>query len=159
MFGLTRNSRGIVLALAFCAGLSALPAAAQPGRGGDHFIQAIAAFKAQLNLNTAQQAQWDAVVASSKTARAAARQSRLTVKQVAAEEMAKPTPDLSRIAAAADQVHDANAATHRLIRAQWLQLYATFTPDQVAVVKAGIASRMACMEGFRERMHERFGPH
>lgn len=162
MFGLTRNSRRVALALAFCAGLAglaALPAAAQPGRGhgGDRIIHAIAAFKGQLNLNTQQQGLWDAAVAASKAARAAAKQARLTIKQVATEELAKPAPDLSRIAATADQVHDANTTAHRQVRAQWLQLYATFTPDQIAVVKAGIAKRMARMEGFRERMHQRFG--
>lgn len=160
MFGLTRNSRRVALALAFCAGLSglaALPAAAQPGRGGDHFIQAIAAFKAELNLNTSQQPLWDAAVVSGKAARDAAKQRRQTVKQAASEELAKATPDLSRIALAADKVQDDNTAAHRQIRQQWLDLYATFTPEQKAVVKAGIAKRMARMESFREHMHHRFG--
>ncbi|MBK8740675.1 MAG: periplasmic heavy metal sensor [Betaproteobacteria bacterium] len=157
MSGLSRSSRKIALALALCAGLSALPAAAERGHGGDHFVHAIAAFKAQLNLNTQQQGYWDAAVASGKAAREAARQSRLTVKQVASEEMAKTTPDLSRIAAAADQVRDANTAAQRQVRTQWLQLYATFSPDQVAVVKAGMARQMERMERFREHMRHRFG--
>jgi Spy/CpxP family protein refolding chaperone len=159
MFGLTRNSRRVAVALAFCAGLSALPATAQPGPGGDRFIHAIAAFKAQLNLDpTTQQPLWDAAVASGKAARDAAKQRRQTVKQVATEELAKATPpDLSHIAATADQVQDANVAAHRQVRAQWLALYATFTSDQIAVVKAGIAKRMARMESFRERMRQRFG--
>lgn len=157
MLGLTRNSRRVVVALAFAAGLSALPAAAQPGRGGDHFIQAIAAFKAELNLNTSQQALWDAAVVSGTAARDAAKQRRLAVKQVASEELAKPAPDLLSIATAADQVHDANTAAHRQVRAQWLYLYSTFTSEQIAVVKVGMAQRMARMEGFRERMHHRFG--
>jgi hypothetical protein len=157
MFGLTRNSRGVVVALAFAAGLSALPAAAQPGPGGDHFIQAIAAFKAELNLNTSQQALWDAAAAAGKVARDAAKQRRQTAKQVASDELAKSAPNLLSIATTADQVQDANVAAHRQVRAQWLQLYATFTPDQIAVVKAGIAKRMARMESFRERMHYRFG--
>jgi LTXXQ motif family protein len=161
MFGLTRNSRRVALALAFSAGwsgLAALPAAAQPGPGGDRIIHAIAAFKAELNLDTTQQPLWDAAVASGKAARDAAKQSRLTVKQVATDELAKATPpNLSHIAATADQVQDANVAAHRQVRAQWLALYATFRPDQVAVVKAGIATRMARMESFRERMRQRFG--
>jgi hypothetical protein len=76
---------------------------------------------------------------------------------VASEELAKAAPDLSRIAATADQVHDADTAAHRQVRAQWLQLYATFTPDQIAVVKAGFERRMARLERFRERMLRRFG--
>jgi LTXXQ motif family protein len=160
MFGLTRNSRRVALALlAFCAGLSALPATAQPGPGGDRFIHAIAAFKAELNLNTSQQPLWDAAVAAGKAERDAAKQRRQTIKQVASEELAKPTPNLSNIATAADHVQDVNTAAHRQVRAQWLALYATFTPDQIAVVKAGIERRMARMESFRERMHQRFGIH
>lgn len=162
MSGITRNSRRIGLALAFCAGLTALSVAAQPGPrhhggGGDQFVQAIAAFKSQLNLNTQQQGMWDAAMASSTAAREAAKQRRMTVKQVATEELAKPAPDLGRIAAAKDQVQDANVAAHRQVRTQWLQLYSTFSPDQVAIVKVGIAQRMSRMEGFRERMRERFG--
>ena len=160
MFGHTRNSRKVALALAFCTGLAALtalPAAAQPGPGGDRIIHAIAAFKAQLNLDPTQQALWDAAVLSSKAARDAARQNMLTVKQAATDELAKTTPDLSHIAAVADQVRDANTAVHRQVRGQWLYLYSTFRPEQIAVVKAGIAKRMARMESFRERMHKRFG--
>ena len=162
MSGITRNSRRIGLALAFCVtGFTALSAAAQPGPrhhgGGDQFVQAIAAFKAELNLNTQQQGLWEAAAAASKAAHETAKQRRMSVKQVAMEELAKPAPDLGRVAAAKDQVQDANVAAHRQVRTQWLQLYSTFSPEQVAIVKAGIAQRMSRMEGFRERMKERFG--
>ena len=157
MFELARNSRRAALALAFGAAVSALPAVAQPGPGGDRIIHAITAFKAQLNLNTSQQAQWDAAVAASKAARDAAKQGRLAVKQVATDELAKVTPDLSHIAAATDQAQDATVAARRQVRTQWLQLYSTFMPEQVAVVKAGIARHMSRMEGFRQRMRQRFG--
>lgn len=161
MFGLTSTSRRVALALAFGAGLSALTVAAQPGShhvgGGDRLIQAIAGFKAQLNLNTQQQGMWDAAAASSKAAHETAKQRRMTVKQLATEEFAKPAPDLARIAAASDQVRDSNTTAHRQVRTQWLQLYSTFSPEQVAIVKAGIGQRMARMEGFREKMRERFG--
>ena len=161
MSGFTSNGRRIALAIAFCAGLSALTVAAQPGPGrhggGDQFVQAIAAFKSQLNLNTQQQAMWDTAAALSRAAHDAAKQRRMSVKQLAMEEIAKPAPDLGRIAAAKDQVQDANSTAHRQVRTQWLQLYSTFSPEQVAIVKAGIAQRMSRMEGFRERMRERFG--
>ena len=161
MFGLGRNSRIAALVLALCAGLSALPAAAQHwahrGPGGDRIIHAIAVFKAQLNLDTSQQALWEAAVASGKSARDAAKQRRLTLKQVASDELAKPVPELSHIAAVVDQAQDANITAHRQVRTQWLALYATFRPDQVAVVKAGITARTARIESFRERMRQRFG--
>ena len=157
MFGLTCNSRAAAAALVISAGLSAFPAVAQPEPGGDRIVNTIAALKAQLNLSPSQQVLWDAAAVSGRAARDAAKQRGLTIRQVASEELAKPTPDLSRIAATADQVHDADIFARRQVRTQWLQLYATFTPDQVAVVKAGIERRMARMESFREHMLRRFG--
>jgi uncharacterized membrane protein len=160
MFDLNGRTRTIAVALALCAGFVALPAAAQPmhrAGGGDQLIHAIAAFKAQLNLNTSQQAMWDAAVAAGKTARDAAVQRRQAVKATAEAELAKTTPNLAAIAQAVDQAQDANTAARRQVRQQWLALYGTFTPDQVAVVKAGMAKRLARIEMFRERMLQRFG--
>lgn len=159
MIGLTHSIRGVALALVLCTGLSALPAMAQPGHGGDRIIGAIAALKAQLNLNTLQQGMWDAAAAAGKTAREAAMQRRLTIKQAVMEELAKPAPDLSRVAAIADQVQDANTAARRQVRTMWLQLYGTFTPEQLAMVKSGIANRMAKRAQIQEHMHKRFGQH
>jgi Spy/CpxP family protein refolding chaperone len=159
MFELKRNTRRAAFALALCASLSALPAAAQPGPGpeGDRIIHAIAAFKGQLNLNTSQQALWDTAAAAAKTEREAAKQRRQTLKQVVTDELAKPIPDLAHVAAAADQVQNDNIAGHRQVRAAWLQLYALFNADQAAVVKAGIAKRMARMAKFRAWIHQRIG--
>ncbi len=157
MFEFKRNSRRVALAFAFCAGLSALSAAAQPGARGDQYIQAIAAFKTQLNLTPDQLPLWDAAVASSKAAREAARQNMQAIKQVASVEMVKPIPDLAAIAKKTDDVRDINSAAHRQVRDQWLHLYGTFSKEQAAVVKAAIARRMARMENFRERMHHHFG--
>ncbi len=158
MFAIHSTGRRVAIALALCAGLS-LPALAQPGHGGggENLIRAITAFKAELNLNTSQQALWDAAVTASKSTRDAAMQRRQTVKQVATEELAKTEPNLARIATAADQVQDVNTAARRQIRDQWLAVYNTFTPEQKAVVKSGIEKRMSRMEKFREQMRERFG--
>lgn len=161
MFAIQSTGRRVAIALALCAGLS-LPALAQPGHGGgggggDNLIRAITHFKAELNLNTSQQALWDAAVMASKTARDAAGQRRQTVKQVVTEELAKTEPNLTRLATTADQVQDTNTAARRQVRDQWLAVYHTFTPAQKAVVKTGIEKRMSRMENFREHMGERFG--
>jgi hypothetical protein len=42
------------------------------------------------------------------------------------------------------------------VRDQWLALYATFSPEQKAVVKTLIQERLAKAESFRERMREKF---
>ncbi|MEO8133449.1 MAG: periplasmic heavy metal sensor [Betaproteobacteria bacterium] len=156
MLAVKSATRSVAVALVFCAGLSALPAAAERGGGGDHLIQAITAFKAQLNLNTSQQALWDAAVAASRATREAAMQRRQSVKPVVTEELASADPNLTRIAAAVDQAQDANTAARRQVRNQWLAVYNTFSPEQKAVVKSAIERRMSRMENFRERMQERF---
>ena len=160
-----RIRRGVVTAvaaIALCAGLAALPAAAQPGphNHGEHFMQHLAAVKSQLNLNTSQQGMWDAVVTAGKSAREAARARRDTVRQLVAAEAAKPAgaaPDLGAIALATDKVQQANITDRHAVRDQWLTLYGTFNSDQVAVVKGLLSQRLARMDSFRERMQRHFG--
>ena len=50
-------------------------------------------------------------------------------------ELAKPEPDLAAVAAIADGVQASNQTLRQSVRDQWLQLYATFTPEQKAVVR------------------------
>jgi len=161
----TGKTRRFAATLALAAGLAALPALAQPGHhgmhgmhgGGSPLAHAILSLQAQLNLTASQQAQLDAVVAAGKAARDAARQSRQTVMQLAKDELAKPTPDLAKVAAAQNQAMDAATNARRAVQNQLLQLYATFTPAQVAVVKDALSKRMERMESFRDKMHKRFG--
>lgn len=167
MQGQKCTSRGAVItaaAVALCAGLAALPAAAQPDglHHGEHFMQHLAAVKSQLNLDPSQHVMWDAAVVAGKRAREAARARRDTVRQVVAAEAAKPAgeaPDLAAIAAATDKAQQDNITDRYAVRDQWLALYATFKfkPEQVAIVKGLLAQRLARMESFRERMQQRFG--
>jgi len=41
------------------------------------------------------------------------------------------------------------------VRGAWLNLYATFTPDQKAVVKNALSQRLAKMEQFKQKMQQR----
>ena len=161
MTALNRRSRGIAIAVALCAGIAATSAVSQPGEHGHRhhggLTAAIVALKSQLNLTASQEAILDSALASGKAAREAARASRLTVKQLVQEELSKPTPDLAKIAAAEDQVRDAAINARRSVRNQLLQLYATFSPAQVAVVKDAMSRRLSRFESFREHMRERFG--
>ena len=151
------------MAFALSAGLSAMPVLAQPGSHGRHggheggLAHAIVALKAQLNLSAQQQAALDSALATGKTARQAARQSMQTVHQLANDEFAKDKPDLAKVAAAQDTAQDAATNARRGVRNQLLQLYATFTPAQVTVIKDAFARRMSRMDSFREHMRERFG--
>ena len=124
------------------------------GGGGD-VVMAIVHLKDQLNLNTAQQAMWDNAVAASKAARETARTNAQNVQQTLRAELAKPEPDLAAVAAAADAARSANAAVHTQVRAAWLNIYGTFTPEQKTVVKNALLDRMSQMEKFREKMRAR----
>ena len=124
------------------------------GPGGD-FVHAIKELKSQLSLNTSQQTMWDNVVAQGKAAMDTGRANFGKVRTAMTTELAKPEPDLAAVAAVSDDVQASNAALHKQVRASWLALYATFTPDQKAVVKQALSQRMARMDSFRDKMKPR----
>ena len=147
-------------AAAAVIGLGAI-AHAQPGhfghRGGGDFMTAIAALKGQLNLSTSQQARWDGAVAAGKAARASVRTNMQNVRNVLNAELAKAEPDLAAVAAAADSARTQNEALRHRVRDTWLGLYATFSPDQKALVKAAIEQRLARIDQWRAKMKQRHG--
>ena len=141
------------------AALFAGPALAQPAhpyghhgaRGGGDVALIIAALKGQLNLNSSQQVMWDNAVAASKAARDNGRANFGRVHDALAAELAKAEPDLAAVSAIADDAQTRNIALRRQVRDTWLALYATFSPDQKAVVRDALKSRMARMEQFRQK--------
>ena len=124
------------------------------GAPGDTIGHLIVGAKAQLNLNTSQQQMFDAAVASTKAAFQQGRSLHQSVKDTLTAELAKNEPDLAAVAAASDNAKAQGDALHKQVRAQWLALYATFTPDQKAVVKGLIQQRMARAEAFRAEMQQ-----
>jgi Spy/CpxP family protein refolding chaperone len=122
------------------------------GGGGMDIEHTLGAVKGQLNLNTSQQLQWDNALAQTKSAREAGRAGMQKVHDAMAAELAKPEPDLAAVAAVADSGHANNLALRQGIRAQWLQIYATFSPAQKAVVRDALANQMARMESMAARM-------
>jgi Spy/CpxP family protein refolding chaperone len=127
-----------------------------PMGGDDLFANAIAHAKANLNLNTSQQTMFDAAVAQSKAAREQGRALRQSVKDALTTELAKPEPDLAAVAAVADNARAQGQALRQQVRAQWLNLYATFSPEQKGVVRDLLQQRLARMEAFRQKMQQRF---
>jgi Spy/CpxP family protein refolding chaperone len=147
-------------ALLVAAGAGAQPAMHHHhGRGGPgDFAMAIAAVKGQLNLNTAQQQMWDNAVAASKSARQAARANFASLHDAAAAELANAEPDLASLAARADSTMAQNVAARHQARDAWLALYASFTPDQKAVVANVLRQRMARMDALRQKFQQRHAP-
>jgi len=141
--------------LVFTAAASAQPApgtSADPGAMIERMLQHA---KAKLNLDSSQQVAWDNAVAASKAAHQAMRANRQKVNDALQAELAKPQPDLASVAALADEVAQQNRVQHVGARNQWLTLYAMLSPDQKTIVRDGIASRMARLEAFRDRMRAR----
>ena len=156
-----RINSGIAAIAAAAIALASDAALAQPahphhGPRGD-FATVIAALKGQLNLNTSQQAMWDNVAAQSKAARQTTRANFGKIKTALDTELATAEPDLAAVAAVSDEVRASNAQLHQQVRGSWLALYATFTPDQKAVVRDALKQRVARMEAFRQKMKERQG--
>jgi Spy/CpxP family protein refolding chaperone len=77
------------------------------------------------------------------------------VRDSLAAELAKMEPDLAAVAAVADGVQQQGIALRHQVRDAWLQLYATFTPDQKAVVRDMLQNHLAHMESFRQKLKER----
>jgi Spy/CpxP family protein refolding chaperone len=154
------RSRIAVLAtaslLAFGSAAFAQPFHHHGGGPGD-IGMAIAALKGQLNLNTSQQQMWDSAAAASKAAHATARTNMSSVQDTLTAELAKSDPNLANVAAAADDAQAKNTTLRKQVRDQWLALYATFTPDQKAVVRDALNKRLAHMQQMQQKMLERQG--
>jgi len=121
----------MVLAATLCA---PLPALAQPHADGVP-LGMLAKIKTQLNLDTSQQQQWDAVIAQSKAARATTRANFAQLRSALQTELAKAEPDLAAVASVGDGLREQNVVLHKQVRDAWLALYANFTPEQKALAR------------------------
>ena len=160
----TRSGRIPAVIAAALLAIGAHTAFAQPGghghqgRGGGHGVaieNMLFSLKGQLNLNTSQQLQWDNAVGQARSAHAAGRENLQAVHAALGAELAKPAPDFAVVAAVADDAQVKNQALRKHVRAEWLNLYATFTPAQKGVVAEAARQRLARMDGFRAKMKER----
>lgn len=150
------------LALAFGGSAVAQPAGghgaphAMMGDGADGMLgHLIAHAQTQLKLNTSQSGMFDAAVAQSKAARDTSRTLHQQVKDALTAELAKPEPDLAKVAAVADGAQQQGITLRHQVRDSWLQLYATFSPEQKAVVRDLMQQHLARMESFRQKMKDR----
>ena len=151
-----RKLYALIFAVGF-AGVALQAWAQAPGHGhGMHDpLAVLQRIQAKLNLNTSQQQQWDSAVAQSKTAHEAMRGNFQQLKAATQVELAKADPDLAALASLSDQVQQQNIAQRKQARTAWLALYGTFSAEQKATVRDAINARMARMDAFRQRMHDR----
>ncbi len=159
-----RSPRFAAFAAAALLACSAPALFAQPGGrahgphgGGPGFgIESImSSVKTQLGLNTSQQVMWDNAAAQTQAARESGRTAMETVRASLNAELAKPEPDFAAVGAVGDAAQASQQAQRKLVRDEWLKLYATFTPAQKGIVRDAAKAKLAKMEAFRARMQER----
>ena len=159
------TSRLATVAAAAVIALTGLPALAQPAGGmhgsghhrpgdGMEIGHVLGAVKDQLKLNTSQQLMWDGAVTQTKAAHTTGRANMQKLHDAMSAALANPAPDLAAVATVADGVHADNQTLRRGVRDQWLQIYATFSPEQKAVVRDALAKQLARMESFGAKMRE-----
>lgn len=127
------------------------------GHGGGQIEYVIASVKDRLALNNSQQVMFDSALAAAKAAREAGRNEMDKMRTAMQAELSKAEPDLPALAAAGDAAQANVQTIRRQVRDQWLQLYATFSPAQKAVVRDVLAQRFERHEKFRAKMRERWG--
>jgi len=155
-FTTTLTAVAVASVVAFSGAALAQPAHPHggPGQGGADFVHVFAGLKSQLNLNTSQQLMWDNAVAQTKAAHTAGRANMQKVHDAMTAELAKPEPDLAAVAAVADSVQSGNQTLRQGVRNQWLQVYATFSPEQKAIVRDALSKQLARMESMGAKMRE-----
>ncbi|HZI83722.1 MAG TPA: periplasmic heavy metal sensor [Casimicrobiaceae bacterium] len=136
--------------LGFAVGL---PASAQPMHDGTP-LEMLGALRGQLNLNTSQQQQWDNAVALSASVHDALRASFQQRQAALQAELAKAEPDFASIASASDSAHARLGALHKQARDAWLALYATFSPEQKAIARDAIKTKIDQIQA-RRAAHRR----
>src|SRR6266496_2426302 len=104
-----------VALLAIALGGIGTYAVAQPLLDGNPLAM-LGKVKSDLELNTSQQLQWDAVVAQTKAAHEAGRANFEQLKAALQAELAKPEPDFAAVATIADGVRGQHAALHKQTR-------------------------------------------
>jgi hypothetical protein len=137
------RTRTLRAAFALGALLLSLAAGASPFPRLDQFGKS-------LNLSPAQQAQFDAAVASTQRVIVAAAIDGMQLKAQVKAEFAKPRPDLEALARAKDASAERLKPLHEASRAEWLRFYATLGDDQVAIVKSFLEDKMEHLDALRQ---------
>ena len=106
-----------------------------------------------LRLTPEQQKAWQAIRAEQEAQRKARRHAWSEVRQVLEAELAKPEPDLARVANVRDAMMERNLKAQKEIEAMRLKLYASLSPEQKAVVRDFLKLRLA--RGGHRRGHGR----
>lgn len=110
----------------------------------------IESLKTELNLSPAQQLQFAKAVAKTQQVVPQIQANHKALLAATKSELEKDVPDLAALAVQKDNTELANLALRQSARAEWLSLYATLTPEQIAVVKTHIEEVLGKLEAIRQ---------
>lgn len=116
------------------------------GHGQDAMDGMFAKLHDQLQLNTEQEQAWQTIQAQSRALRQERKAGFTAIRQAMQQELAKPEPDLARIAQLRDQYREKNMQAEKALEQQKLSLYAGMTSQQKNLVGQALRARMAKME-------------
>ncbi|HVC10645.1 MAG TPA: periplasmic heavy metal sensor [Burkholderiales bacterium] len=113
----------------------------------------------ELKLNAEQQQAWHAIEARRDAMRRELYHGRAELRRALTAELAKPEPDLARLAALRDRARDHAMQGRKEIEDLQLKLYASLSPQQKTTVRDFLKARLARMEQWRRHERDRRGGH
>ncbi|SDC71337.1 periplasmic heavy metal sensor [Paraburkholderia lycopersici] len=129
-----------------------------PGMHGD-FMLGFKKLHDKLNLNAAQEKQWQAALDTMKQNGAAMRKNHEQLKQQFDAMKNQPILDLNAMHAAHQQIDQQNQQLREQTAQAWLAFYNGLNDQQKTTVSATLKDRFAKMEQRHEKMRERWEQH
>lgn len=110
---------------------------------------ALVELKSSLALTPAQQVQFARAIATTQEVLPQLRANHRAMLDATKAELAREVPDLSALAVQRDDTVLADLALRQRARAEWLDLYAQLTPEQIAILRAELQRRAEQAEALR----------
>lgn len=153
---------GMVAALGFAGvGLPGQAQAAQQAAHHGKYHARLERLERALKLAPEQRQAWQAIAAKRRALWRERRQGWRATRQALQAELAKPAPDLARVAAVRDQARAQERHARRELEGLQLRLYASFSPQQKLVLRDFLKARLARAEqrrAHRGRWHRGVSP-
>ncbi|WP_213296881.1 Spy/CpxP family protein refolding chaperone [Paraburkholderia sacchari] len=128
------------------------------GMHGD-FMMGFKKLHDKLNLNAAQEKQWQAALDTMKQNHEAMRKNREQLKQQFDSMKSQPILDMNALHAAHQRVEQQDAQLREQTAQAWLAFYNGLNDQQKTTVSSALKERFAKMEQRREKMRERWEQH
>jgi Spy/CpxP family protein refolding chaperone len=145
----------LLSASAFAASPESEGSAAKPHghHWKQHAAERWAKVRADLKLNPAQDFAWQQIADKRAALHKEHRADRTELREAMKQELAKPEPDFGRIAQQKQQLEEKSLQARNELRDLQLKLYASFNPEQKAVIRDVLKVQLERMEQWRQKRH------